>query len=219
MPLIKIEQFSDGSEIGIWEITEDSTSLESMAVLSVEEKSLLATFRNETRRRHWLSYRLIIGHMLGHGKASVHYLESGKPFIKNLEGHISVTHSGSYSAVIYNAKCRVGIDVEQIKPRIENVAGRFLCEKELKVIAPKQRLEHLVSLWAAKEALFKLWGKEEVDFRDHLFVEAFAPQANHSAIGYVRHNGSEGRFTLHFSRVSDYVLVWTSETTVLTQSS
>lgn len=213
MPLIKKECFSDGTEIGIWEITEDSTVLESMAVLSDEEKALLASFRNETRRTHWLSYRLIIGHLFGNGKAIVSYQNNGKPSITNLPGHISVTHSGTFSAVIYNADHRVGIDIEHIKPRIENVAERFLSEKELEEICNPLRLEHLVSLWAAKETLFKLWGKEEVDFIEHLYIEPFVPSAAHTAIGHIRHQGADQSYTLHFSRVSDYVLAWTIEQT------
>jgi 4'-phosphopantetheinyl transferase len=217
MPLITKERFSDGTEIGIWEITEDSTVLESMAVLSDEEKALLASFRNETRRTHWLSYRLTIGHLLGHGKAIVSYLGNGKPLVTNLPGHISVTHSGSFSAVIYNPNLRVGIDIERIKPRIESVAQRFLSEEELSNIQEPQRMEHLVSLWAAKEALFKLWGKEEVDFRAHLYVEPFVPAATHTAIGHIKHLGDQQCFTLHFSRISDYVLVWTAEVNPITQ--
>ncbi len=218
MPLIKKERFSDGTEIGIWEITEDSAALESMAVLSGEEKELLATFRNETRRTHWLSYRLIIGHMLGHGKAVVKYLENGKPLIENLPGHISVTHSGSYSAVIYNPQFRVGIDIERIKPRIENVAQRFLSETELNCIDPDLRMEHLVSLWAAKEALYKLWGKEDVEFRDHLYVEPFVPGGTQDVNGLISHYGKGGHYVLHFTRIADYVLVWTAEDTSLNKS-
>ena len=211
MPLISKERFCNGTELGLWEITEDSATLEAMAVLSENEKTFLATFRNETRRCHWLSYRLIIGHLLGHGMAVVKYMGSGKPYIENMPGHISVTHSGKYSAVVFNEGFRVGIDIEQIRPRIENVAERFLSEKEINCIAPGARHEHLVSLWAAKEALFKMWGESAVEFKDDLFVEAFIPQPVHSALATISHNGNSGQFTLFFTRVEDYVMAWVAE--------
>ncbi len=211
MPLIKTERFADGTELGLWEITEDSAVLESLAVLSDDEKAFLAGFRNETRRRHWLSYRLVIGHLLGAGVAVVKYHESGKPYIENLPGHLSVTHSGIYSAVVYNAERRVGIDVEQIRPRIVNVTDRFLSPDEQGTLDPEHHLEHLTCLWAAKEALFKLWGRPEVDFREHLRVSAFRPMPAQPVPAVVSHKGATGHFELDFDRIGDYILVWVTE--------
>lgn len=211
MPLISKERFSDGTELGIWEITEDSATLESMAVLSEEEQRYLARFSNETRRCHWLSYRLIIGDLLGKGLAVVKYMDTGKPYIENLPGHISVTHSGKYAAVAYNEAFRVGVDIERIRPRIENVAERFLSEEELKAVDTVARHEHLVSLWAAKEALFKMWGKPEVEFREDLYVEKFIPEPKQAVRAVINHGGETGQFTLFFSRLEDYVLAWVAE--------
>jgi phosphopantetheinyl transferase len=211
MPLLRKERFSDGTEIGIWEITENSHVLESMAVLSESERQMLAGFRNETRRTHWLSYRLVIAEILGPGKAVVKYMENGKPWVENLPGHISVTHSGCFSAAIYHPEKKVGIDIEMIKPRIENIASRFLSDKELAHLNEEYRTEHLVGLWAAKEALYKLWGKASVEYKDHLYVEPYIPGHDQMVNARITHGGEQRDYVLNISRVTDYVLVWVTE--------
>lgn len=51
---------NDNSIVGLWEITETSDDLFSQIKLNLEEKELYESFRNDLRKRHWLSYRNLL---------------------------------------------------------------------------------------------------------------------------------------------------------------
>lgn len=63
---------------------------------------------------------------------------------------ISVSHSRLLAAVALSRDISVGIDIEQPRPRLSDIAHKFL--------APGEQggdLPHLLKLWTAKEAVFK----------------------------------------------------------------
>ena len=67
----------------------------------------------------------------------------------------------------------VGIDIECPSPKIEKVYTRFLSEQEQQELYGEKEVGKLQIAWSAKEALFKLIGKEAVDFANHLRILAF----------------------------------------------
>jgi 4'-phosphopantetheinyl transferase len=211
MPQIKEVRIDNDSLWGLWQISENSQELEKTVSLNLHEAELLSGLRNETRRLHWLSYRILIRKLIGNNDVNILYFDSGKPYITKPSGHISVTHSGAFSAVIYSSKSPVGIDIERIQDRIDRVSHKFLSEKELQNLCEKKRTQHLVTLWAAKEALYKLWGKTEVDFRENLYIEPFHPDMQGEFKGFILDNKFKNEYTLHYSLVEDYVLVWVKE--------
>jgi 4'-phosphopantetheinyl transferase len=211
MPQIKEERINSACLWGLWQISESSQELEEKICLNSHETELLSGFRNETRRQHWLSYRILIRTLLGDNDVNVLYFDSGKPYITKPSGHISVTHSGAYSAVIYSNESPVGIDIEKIQQRIERVSHKFLSDEELQTISEKKRIQHLVTLWAAKESLYKLWGRIDVDFRENLYIEPFQPELQGEFKGFIWDTKNKNEYTLHYSLVEDYVLVWVKE--------
>jgi 4'-phosphopantetheinyl transferase len=208
MPQIREERINDHTLLGIWEISESSKELEELIRPDLHEQELFSTFRNETRRQHWLSYRVLIRQMLNEKAGLVRYYDSGKPYLVNPEGHISVTHSGPYSAVIYSEESAVGIDIERVQERIEKVAYKFLSEDELSQTDQDKRLQHLVTLWAAKEAIYKLRGLTEIDFAEHMHIEPFIPAQSGTFKGYALHKQIKTEYLLHYFLIGDYVLVW-----------
>jgi 4'-phosphopantetheinyl transferase len=211
MPQIKEERIDDQTVLGVWEISENSAMLEGMIQLNEHEKELLSTYHNELRRQHWLSYRILIRKILGRNDVMVHYNDIGKPYLENPSAHISVTHSGRYSAVIYNGKKPVGIDIERLQDRIEKISERFLSEDELRKINPEKRIQHLVTLWAAKEALYKLRGRTDVEFAEQILIEPFVPMQSGEFRGKFIIDDIEKEYLLHYFIIEEYVLVWTKE--------
>jgi phosphopantetheinyl transferase len=101
------------------------------------------------------------------------YTEHGKPLLADSRAEISVTHSGDHVAAISSPSGKVGIDVEQLRDRIYRVSDKFLSGEEMESIGTENRLEKLYIYWGAKEALYKLHGKPEVEFRRDIYVETF----------------------------------------------
>jgi phosphopantetheinyl transferase len=211
MPRLREEHIDNNSLLGLWEISESAEELERMIRLNHTEQLMLDSFRNDTRRKHWLSYRLLIRELLGTHDVEVSYTESGKPFITQPQGHISVSHSGIYSAVIFSKTRRVGIDVEKIQDRIERVRHKFLSPAEMEMLQADTRIPQLVTLWAAKESLYKLCGELEVEFNEHLRVEPFEYLGKGILSASVLLKNTQADFKLQYECIGEYILVWVTD--------
>jgi 4'-phosphopantetheinyl transferase len=210
MPLILSERLNGQSSLGIWRLDESIPELRSLATLDGEEEEYYNSFGNERRKKQWLGYRIILQRLLERGHVRISYDEHGKPSVPGDTCHFSVSHSGDYSAAITSFLTPVGIDIERIRDRIERVTDRFLTEKELSWMNRTYRLEQLHICWGAKESLYKLNGKSNVDFKTDMELEQF----DYLCIGKGSFNATmnlpEGKrdFTIQYRKIEDYMLVW-----------
>ena len=198
------------AELGIWKITENAEELLSQIVLSQEEQLLYAIYRTETRRKQWLAYRRLIKELISPQRFPVHYDESGKPFLAGSTWHISVTHSDNYAGVILSREVRVGIDVERILPRIDKVKDKYLSKEELSTIPPEDNLEFLTLAWCAKEAVYKLFGLKNLDFRENIRIR-FPAAHEECFYGEVVKPGHRSQYKLYRARTDDLMVVWAIE--------
>ena len=137
-------------------------------------------FRFENRYRHWLASRVLLQEVLG---AKVEKKETqllkhpgGKPYVPGLDCNISLSHSGEYAAVMVSTSNNVGVDIEEITPRIKKIARRFVNDYEWNHLEGENDLHTMYLLWAAKEAVFKWYGLGGVDFKRH--IKVLLPQKN-----------------------------------------
>jgi phosphopantetheinyl transferase len=170
-----IRDFSPGPGIrlGIWHITETNSELLSMLSLSSSEMEYFRTFSNENRKCQWLACRAILKQFLAPDSSETGYDGSGKPFLVQQGFHISLSHAGNYAVAICSKHGPAGIDIEQMKGRIERVKARFLREDELAALGSDPRIESLYVYWCGKEALYKLNGQPNLDFRNDIYIHSF----------------------------------------------
>lgn len=72
------------------------------------------------------------------------------------ETTISISHSHGYAAALACREGSCGVDIQQLTPKLINVAERFACEEELALIDPQLApLTRLGLIWTAKEAVKK----------------------------------------------------------------
>jgi len=209
MPLLFIREINLHTRLGLWKIEETKEELKGMIVLTPYEEVQFASFKSEIRKKQWLSYRVLLTEMIPEVSITLIYDEYGKPHLQNNEFNISITHSGDYSAVIISNK-PVGIDIERLKDRINRITGKFLTPEEDRSICDPSRLEKLYIAWGAKEALYKLQGKPEVEFQRDIFIESFTylcTEKGHCN-AKMRTNGSHEEYTVFYERISDYMLVY-----------
>ena len=110
--------------------------------------------------------------------------DTRQPYLAGERYHFSISHCGSYAAAIVSRNRRVGVDIELITPRIERVAHKFLDDEEIHFfnddyaqfleqwgLRGRVFQEFLTLIWNAKEAIFKWYGRGELDFRRHMKLE------------------------------------------------
>jgi 4'-phosphopantetheinyl transferase len=210
MPLLKIESLGPATQMGIWKIEETPEVLKAQAGLNPGEQKQYESFKSEIRKKQWLSYRLLLKKMLPDEAHSLYYNTFGKPFLENSGMYLSISHSGDYSAVITSRTCPVGIDIERLKDRIHRIYERFLTPGEDRAIGETNRLEKLYIAWGAKEALYKIHGKPEVDFQHDIHIGSFDYLCRRIGQCSAMLNMPDGmeEYDIFYERISDYMLVY-----------
>jgi 4'-phosphopantetheinyl transferase len=210
MPLILNQKIKETVYLGIWKITETPEELIQLLRPDKEDGVVCSSFKNETRKKHWLSSRLLLKMMLRVENLKVMAYEFGKPNIPGFGGHFSVSHSGEYAAVILSNSDPVGIDIEMIRDKIQRVSERFLDPDELKSFSKNNKPEVLHVYWGAKEALYKLNGKPDIDLRKDIYIEPF----DYLCIGegscwaWMKTREGKRHYKVHYWKMEGYMLVW-----------
>jgi 4'-phosphopantetheinyl transferase len=177
-------------------ITEDEPTLRASLLLTTPEQEDLAGISHPAQRVEWLACRVAIRQLIeaqGLVYAGLHKDEFGKPHLIGTPWHVSLSHTGGWAAAVLHRTRPVGIDIEPIRDQFRRVVPRVLSEDEIAHAAGEPG--RLAVYWCAKEALYKLYGKRQLTFRDHLFIEPFADNAEH-LIGHVRLPDHKAQLTI-----------------------
>jgi 4'-phosphopantetheinyl transferase len=89
--------------------------------------------------------------------------EYGKPALQGYSLEFNLSHSGERALVAVSPACRVGVDVERIRPELEliRMASRFFSQNEvneLMALPPGQHQRAFFTGWSRKEAYVKAHG-------------------------------------------------------------
>ncbi len=131
------------------------------------------------------------------------YTLQNKPFLNNRTEHISISHSHDKLVVIINTRKSTGIDIELIRDKVQAIKHKFLNENE--IVMANNDVAALITMWAAKEAMYKAYGLKEVDFKQHLFIN----DLNDGFIyGKIQKDGFLKNYTLVRKRIENYMMVY-----------
>jgi len=207
----------NSSIIGIAPIDKDSETLLSQ----LEYKDRYFPFiekMTEKRKCEWLTVRTLLKTLLREEKEIV-YQSNGKPYLSDHSCHISISHTNykgiadnnkllGYVAMVLNKKKEAAIDIEMISPRILKIKDRFLSEKETKSISADYEIVHLLLHWSAKESVFKILDKENVDYQSQIHISPFDPVIGEweSFEAHETRTEKQQVFRVHYFVTEDYVL-------------
>lgn len=203
MPLKFIKNLSNNSKLGIWELSESIRDLEAVYPLSDTENKTYTSFRNEKRKCEWLTARILLTEILEF-RPTILYTENGKPYLKDININISITHSKNHVAIITSETFNPGIDIEHIAPRVEKVKNKFLQTEELEWCNSH---ELMTICWSAKEAIFKIFEKD-LGFHD-ILISKFSHYDNFLEAQIF--TGYPKKFRVYFEQINEDVLTYTFE--------
>ena len=147
--------------------------------------------------------KFLLTELLQTADFEISYTPANKPFLKDRTEHISISHSHDKLAIIINKNENTGLDIELIRDKVLKIKHKFLNEKELAFA--KDDIEKLITIWAAKETLFKVYGLKEVDFIKNLFIEDFDDSV---FFGKIDIGSFKKQYKLVSETVDDYKLVY-----------
>jgi len=166
MPLYK--NFSDEcAKIWIWKYDE-LESLKPEKLLLPEEYQRMANYHPK-RLKELLIIRKILHKFLPNYK--ILHKKSGEPYLEPNDFHISISHSFPF-AVLAVSKCKIGVDLEKITPKILNVKNKFINTESVYITEEKEK-EFLTSIWCIKESLYKLHQSNLPSLRENYEVFSF----------------------------------------------
>lgn len=201
------QRVDEDTEFALWRIEEQAEDLYNQLQLNNEEQAFVENISNGKRHLHWLSTRVLLRTMLDTSeyidcKVDAH----GKPYLVSLPYHISLSHSFDYAAVMISRKNAVGIDIEQVKEKVERIAARFLSADELQFIDQQQKIDHLYACWCAKEAIYKCYGQKEVSFMDDIALQPFAFTGQGQANAILTKGDIKIDYTVGYLQYEDYMI-------------
>ena len=209
MPLILKREVAEGTLLGIWKIGEDAPWFRSQLMLSEEEIKLIDGLHHPQRKLHWLSSRVLLRTLMQTDQFI--HLESdatGKPVIRNFPVHLSISHSADLSALLISIRHEVGIDIEEIEDKIFRIQHKFATKEELESLGAEISAEQLYVIWCAKEAMYKLYGQKQLNFKEHMSVLPFSTSIKGVVGGSIRKGSYTCELEISYERVNGFMMAY-----------
>ena len=208
MGLYLKRKLDNEAEIGVWQITETEEQLKEMSSTPSDEMEEISFIRSESLRKQRLAVRALLNTMFDE-KVYLSHHDNGKPYLENNPVNISITHTEKYVAVILHEEENVGIDIESLDRDFSAVEKKALSEDEIEDLEDEKRNEQLAIYWCAKEAVFKLLSRYNVDFAEQIEIERFRPRGEGELEAtFTSKKDEEEEFDLEYITFDRHVLVW-----------
>jgi 4'-phosphopantetheinyl transferase len=193
--------------MGLWGIEEDFETIYNKVFLDKDEKVTLFDFKNVARQIEWLSVRALLNELLQRNSKII-YNEEHKPFLFDNAFNISISHSNKLTSILLSKHKRVGIDLEFMSHRINRISHKFINEEEY--ITTNKAIEHLHMYihWCAKEALYKICDKKNINFKENLTIQPFEVEKEGQIVGTHHDMDIHDEFLLKYEVRDNYVIVF-----------
>jgi phosphopantetheinyl transferase len=167
MPIFFQQDIDRCTKLGIWKIAEEEDFF-------LERVPLQRAITHPHKRLQHLAGRYLLQYLFPDFPIRlIQIADTRKPFLENEAYHFSISHCGRFAAVIASTENRVGVDLEIISEKVERIRHKFVSDGDERVIRDAATGEaHLMAtlMWSCKEAVFKWYGRGQVDFREHMAV-------------------------------------------------
>lgn len=206
MPIFK-EIISEQTQILIWKYSDEE---EFSADLISDEKEFENLKQKSPKR---LIEKQMVRHMLRKilPNHKIRYHENGQPYLEPFDKFVSVSHSFPYVVLAISEK-KIGVDIEQVKDRIDKIKLKFLHPTEIDWLdRVESGIEHLTAIWCIKEALFKIHSSKQWSFKEFYVVDEFLLDKFSKIKCKVFDKDREDKFLAHLEKIENYYLAITEE--------
>ena len=156
----------------VWEVNESIETLHDQLNLIESDQIEFKKIVSDKRKLEFLGIRVALKTLLER-EIQIQYNADRKPFLSDNSFQISISHSNKWIAVMAHPTSKVGIDIECPTDKIQKLYKRFLSETEQFELSNGNDIGQLALAWSAKESLYKIIGKEAIDFANQLRIFPF----------------------------------------------
>ncbi len=204
MALIFKQEFLESVQVAVWKIEESEEELLELAP-DLQHNAHFLELKAPVRRLEWLASRILARQVLGN-HVSILKQANNKPYLDDLNIHLSISHAKGYAGIAF-APFPVGVDLEWMDGRAARISQRFMNVWEFELCLPEIPETHLyvkTRIWSLKEAVYKLFSKNGVAFKEQIITQKFSDLG---AEGYLHHENEKFFYKASFSRVTPDLLL------------
>ena len=191
---------SISNDLLLWKLSETETQLSNLLNISLSSKSKLDLIKSSSQRRQFLGVQNLLNlHKIKNDMLS--YDDNGKPHLLNNK-FISISHSFDYCGVIVS-NVKVGLDIEKFRSKILNISKKFVSESDLSLINLNS-IENVTKVWSIKEAVFKAFGHNKIDFKKNIIIKSVNEKFNKANVLIFKNEISEN-YSIEIYNFSEYI--------------
>jgi phosphopantetheinyl transferase len=201
MPSVYQQNINAATKMAVWHITEPEDFF--LAAVTVQRE-----IKHWHKRLQHLAGRLLLKELYpGFPVELIKIADTKRPFLENEPYHFSISHCGDYAAAIVSKTHRVGVDVELLNTKIEQIQHKFTSNEELEIFINQQSaIKNLTLCWSVKESVFKWWGRGEVDFKKDIVLTSITGSAEQGIVHCIFRNKFE--LDIHYLFFNNNFLTW-----------
>jgi phosphopantetheinyl transferase len=207
VPIYYQQNINDFTQLAVWKIEESESFFTQLVTVQQQ-------VTHPHKRLQHLAGRFLLPYLYPNFPSDlIQIADTRKPYLPNEAYHFSISHCGDYAAAIVSSTQRVGVDVELVTHRVNKIRHKFLHPSELsnwdiEAMEEQEKFRTLTLLWSAKEAMFKWWGRGDIDFSECMQVEKNTLKSS----GILNARFQKDKFTasleLHYQLTNELSLVW-----------
>jgi phosphopantetheinyl transferase len=207
VPIYYQQNINDFTQLAVWKIEETESFF-------TQKVTVQQQVTHPHKRLQHLAGRFLLPFLYPDFPSElIQIADTRKPYLPNEAYHFSISHCGDYAAAIVSSTQRVGVDVEMVTHRVNKIRHKFLHVSELEnwnieSLEEQEKFRTLTLLWSAKEAMFKWWGRGDIDFSDCMQVEAADLKASGILKAIFRKEDFFASLQLHYRLTNELSLVW-----------
>jgi len=207
VPIYYQQNINDFTQLAVWKIEEAESFF-------TQKVNLQQQVTHAHKRLQHLAGRFLLPYLYADFPSElIQIADTRKPYLPNEAYHFSISHCGDYAAAIVSSTQRVGIDVELVTHRVNKIRHKFLHVSELEnwkieALDEQEKYRTLTLLWSAKEAMFKWWGRGDIDFIECMQVDAADLHATGVLNASFRKDDFTASLQLHYRLNNELSLVW-----------
>lgn len=160
--------------ITLWKIEESPSYFLDYLGINLVDLPELSNATHPVKQLEWLASRSCVKYtveQLEHSYCGIDKDHHNNPYLIDIQGFVSLSHTNEYAVAVVSLAEEVGIDIERISDKLSRVAHKFLSPFERTLAGDS--LFKMCVYWCAKESLYKWYGKKNLSFRENIYIEPF----------------------------------------------